>query len=287
MTSKFDKIYVLSLITNKDRQEFIKEQFSKLNLDFEFIYGIDFLNIRYDALHTLIFYPEMFDSSWQSLNNDKMYDGRCKNFSCTLSHYMAVLYAYNLGYNNVLILEDDIALIKDSKLIEYYLNNIPEDADFVTWDPRFLTPLEQKVIIKNLKNLDENDYWYHLDNNIKWLCGGMMYGLMNRKSMELYLNNQRTSMHMSDHVYGFFRYPTVKRYIAAKCICTDQYNLEKDFNYDINCAYRNTYHEMHSENKISTEIFNLPHNFQSLVRIDLEHIVKEIDYDKEQKLIST
>lgn len=37
MKTQFEKIYVLSLITNKDRQKFIKYQFNKLGIDFEFI----------------------------------------------------------------------------------------------------------------------------------------------------------------------------------------------------------------------------------------------------------
>ena len=44
MKTQFEKIYVLSLITNKDRQKFIKYQFNKLGLDFEFIYGVDYYN---------------------------------------------------------------------------------------------------------------------------------------------------------------------------------------------------------------------------------------------------
>lgn len=33
MKTQFEKIYVLSLITNKDRQKFIKYQFNKLRID--------------------------------------------------------------------------------------------------------------------------------------------------------------------------------------------------------------------------------------------------------------
>ena len=44
MKTQFEKIYVLSLITNKDRQNFIKYQFNKLGIDFEFIYGVNYYN---------------------------------------------------------------------------------------------------------------------------------------------------------------------------------------------------------------------------------------------------
>ena len=45
----FDKIYVISLIHNHDRQEFIKYQMNHIGLNFEFIYGIDFYNLINDS----------------------------------------------------------------------------------------------------------------------------------------------------------------------------------------------------------------------------------------------
>ena len=219
MKTQFDKIYVISLITNHERQNFIRQQFNELGLDFEFIYGTDFYNLTNDSENNKITYP---------CTSEFFKDAR--NFGCVMSHYQGVLQAYELGYNNVLIFEDDICFIKNKNIIKNYLNNIPTDADFVTYDPRFLSINdndEQETFLKLIKECN-TDYVF-LPNTYEYLCGGLMYGLMNRYAMELYLYNQRTTLKMSDHVDGFFENPVVKRYVCNKCLCTDQYNISRDF----------------------------------------------------------
>lgn len=47
MITKFDKIYVITLVNNKERQEFISKQFNDLGINFEFMYSTDFKNIKY------------------------------------------------------------------------------------------------------------------------------------------------------------------------------------------------------------------------------------------------
>ena len=119
MKTIFDKIYVLSLITNKTRQEHIKYQFEDLGIDFEFIYGTDFQNIKYDAQENEINYPNVWAKEYYA----KIFINKYADFGCTLTHYNAISFAYHLGYNNVLVIEDDICFIKDKSIIEYYLNN--------------------------------------------------------------------------------------------------------------------------------------------------------------------
>ena len=258
MKTQFDKIYVLSLITNKERQEFIKYQFDELQLDVEFIYGIDFYNIKYNAQNEEIKYPYIF--------KDRLYDygPESKNFGCALTHYQAVLQAYELGYNNVLILEDDVCFIKNKNLIEYYLNNIPNNADFITFDPRFCSLDEQTLFINHyLKNNIQNN-WFKINNNVK-MIGGMMYGLMNRKTMKLYLDNQRQSFNMSDHVNNIFDNPIINRYVSTKCICTDFFNITCDFNINSIC-YTNIYSKL---NKLSKDNFyNAPSNCSFFTRLN-------------------
>ena len=45
--------------------------------------------------------------------------------------YSIIKETYELGYNNVLILEDDIQFNKDLSLLRNTLNNIPEDYDIL------------------------------------------------------------------------------------------------------------------------------------------------------------
>lgn len=219
MKTKFDKIYVISLIFNKDRQKFIKNQMNRLDLDFEFIYGEDFLNIRHDRFGKEIKYPSLVD--WDHLNNYAMY-------GCTINHYRAILQAYEFGYKNVLIIEDDICLLKDENIIKDYFNNTPEDADFITYTIRFLSGFEKNNFIKNeLKSKNKDKLYISFPNIYKSLCGTGMYAIMNRKTMELYLENQRKCFKCCDHVDGFFEHPTINRYATYNAICLDQYNISQ------------------------------------------------------------
>lgn len=253
MTTQFEKIYVLSL-TIDYRRDFIKEEFKDLGLDFEFIYGTDFANFTKDGSGHDIIFPYVFD------NNT---DNTGCNFGCTITHYQAVLQAYELGYNNVLIMEDDICFIKDKELISNMLNSIPSDANFVTYDPRFINKHivdEQSLFIDELKKSSSN--YVYLSNNYKYMCGGMMYGIMDRSSMELYLANQRQNLNMSDRVIGFWKNPVVQRYVASKCICTDHYNIGKKFNSEYS-FYENLYHKI---KPMSVNLFYNPKYYSFFTR---------------------
>ena len=252
MQTEFDKIYIISLITNKDRQEFIKYQMNELGLDFEFVYGVDFKSLTNDAINIPIIYPEMYDN------------GTCKEagtYGCAITHYQAVLQAYEFEYNNVLIIEDDVCFIKNKNLIEEYLNNIPKDADFINFDPRFLLEEEHNNLIDEIKN--NNDNYLKISDNYQKMCGGMMYGLMNRNTIKLYLDNQRKNLHTADRVLGLWKFPKVKRYISLKCICSDQFNISSNFDINMHVSYRNIYNEI---NKINIEDFYKPKEYHIFSR---------------------
>ena len=214
MKTKFDKIYVISLISNKDRQEFIKYQMNELGIDFEFVYGIDFHNLKYDRLGNKINYPNL--SEFNHLDNYNTY-------SCAIAHYQAVLQAYEFEYMNVLIIEDDTCFIKDKSILENYLNDIPTDADFITYIPRFYNYYESDNFYNEI-NLEKK--YIKLNNYLK-SCGAGMYGLMNRKTIELYLSDQRNKFDCADHINHFYENPSINRYAAVQAIATDQFNLNK------------------------------------------------------------
>ena len=228
MQTLFDKIYVISLISNKDRQEFIKYQMKELDIDFEFIYGIDFYNLKHDRFNNEIIYPSLVDFDF--LNNDKMY-------GCTLMHYYAILQAYEIGYNNILIIEDDSCLIKDKNILNYYLNNIPDNCDFITYTPRFIDDDERnqfKKLISLYKNNNKIKYIKLNNKNYNSLCGTGMYGLMNRQTMKLYLENQRKNFNCADHIKGIFENSIINRYTTFNAICIDQCN-QRHQGYCIEC----------------------------------------------------
>lgn len=252
MKLPFDKVYVLSMPSYKERYEFVKYQLNELGIDFEFIWGTDFGNIDKDSLGYKMNYPQLWEEH-------KYCTG--KDFSCTVSHYNAVYRAYEFGYNNVLIIEDDICFIKNKKLIEFIFDNIPEEADFVTYDPRFFVPNDFKIFFKDL-NKNYGNLYMKADKNYVYMIGGMLYGIMNRDTMQLYLENQRKNFFMSDHVQGLFVNVTVNKYISTRCICTDEHNIKENFNamWD---AYKNNYKD---KQKLQIDNFYIPEKYNVFAR---------------------
>ena len=218
MKLQFDKVYVLTLPSFKDRAIFINNQLNNLGINYQFIFGTDFGNINTDAKGYKIKYPNLYDYEFESTGRD---------FSCAINHYNAVYQAYEFGFEKILIMEDDICFIKDKTLVESIFNSIPKDADFVTYDPRFW---EDSDFIKFKNDLSNSNKNYIRCNDYIFMFGGLMYALMNRKTMELYLNNQRNKLSVADQVCGLFRNPIVNKYICSKCICTDQFNIKNNFN---------------------------------------------------------
>ena len=284
MKTKFEKIYVISLIYNKERQLFIKKQLNELGLEFEFVYGIDYFNIKTDRFGNVINYPDLTlstngDEVVDHLDNDKMY-------GCGMSHYRAVLQAYELGYNNILIIEDDICFIKDINMINNYLNNIPNDADYVTYSSRFMEPKEYQLFLKYQKIFYSDDpKFIKISNKYSTLCGTMMYGLMNRKTMKLYLDNQHKRFCVPDWINGIYKNPKIKRYTTLHAICLDQYHVLKYNNAKNIVSTCNNYDFCYEQCNIVNDYNNF--NIPSIYNISNINKKLESNVDKNQRQIDT
>ena len=256
MKTKFDKIYVLSVPSYKIRYNFVKEQLDDLGIDFEFVWGTDLGNINTDSLGYKIQYPQLWE-----------YETHCtgKDFSCTINHYNAVLQAYEFGYESVLIMEDDICFVKNKKLVEQMLTEIPDDADFVTYDPRFSQPWDFEKFEYNLVHCDDL-FMKNYPNEYEFIFGAILYGIMNRDTMKLYLDNQRKQLMMSDHVNGLFMNITTNKYIATKCICTDELNIQTNFSTKISPAWFNNYRY---KEQLDINNFYIPKEYHACERIQL------------------
>ena len=156
-------------------------------------------------------------------------------------------------------MEDDICFIKNKELIETILNNIPEDADFITYDPRFNNENDIKQFNKDLEK--NKDKLYFKDNGqYDFMIGGLLYAIMNKQTMKLYLNNQRNNICMPDTIKGIFNNVCINKYVSSNNICTDQFNIKNNFNEGEFIWYRNNY------KKLCISNFYVPKNYHILER---------------------
>jgi glycosyl transferase, family 25 len=97
----FDKIYVVTLHRATNRQTKIKEILNEL--DYEFFYGVDKLNLNIDTLKKENVYNELQAIKLHK-NSKPMFLGQV---ACSLSHRKLYEKILNENYEKVLIFEDD------------------------------------------------------------------------------------------------------------------------------------------------------------------------------------
>ena len=127
MKTKFDKIYILHYLPMKDRDIALQKKFKYLGLKYEYVYALP-LNDIFESPNT----ENIFNLT--NKNNFWKYGEKCiQHWSVAFGHYMCVYQAYHLGYNSVLILENDVVINTDKDLMFRYLYDTPEDADIIRY----------------------------------------------------------------------------------------------------------------------------------------------------------
>lgn len=195
---KFDAIYMLTLCENKIRHKAMQKMFNHIGLDLTSInihYGCKFPynNIIMDAFNN---------------NSEKRCFTKPNEYDCARNHYSIIKEAYELGYNNVLILEDDIQFNKDLSLLRNTLNNIPEDYDILQFGAFTVDPNINEILDKS----NENIYW-SLHPNVKvWTTS--MYAL-SRVGMQYYLKFMDKWFTVADMPLYYAPINKVKAYLTT------------------------------------------------------------------------
>lgn len=166
--------------------------------------------------------------TWDSPLFDKFYQvcNAAPSVGCMkvgFSHYMCIKEAYELGFNHVLILENDNIFLKDVDEIERILNDLPEDYDICFLDkiPSKTAKYEEAIV-----NDKVNDSFIDIDKKFYVLAN--CYAL-SRKGMEHVLKSQERRLAISDSYLRFSasnpEEPGLKRYAAIKTIAIQNPNF--------------------------------------------------------------
>ena len=138
-----DKYYVISWTKNFDKRKRLEKQFIDIGLEnYEYKYSV---NVKY-----LINPPEfMIDI----------------HLYCTFTHYITIKEAYELGYESIIIMEDDLSFLKDIDEIKKQLDTYYNTGDIVLFDYISLSKLNSKVyFFTSCYRLNRNGMKYMIDN---------------------------------------------------------------------------------------------------------------------------
>ena len=173
----FDKVVLLNLAENKNRKDFMFQQFKEFGCEDEI------------TMHTATLHPhcDIIINAFNALGKGKF--TRPNEFNCSREHYSIVKQAYLEGCNTLLVIEDDVCFLKDKDKIIEYLNHIPNDYDILRMS--CVTPYKETVnLLKNNK-----DYWLIHDDTPMWATA--MYAL-NRRGMKYYIMCQDQYYQVAD-----------------------------------------------------------------------------------------
>ena len=182
--NNFDAIYCLSLADNKERREDCVSDFTRVGIMDSGIFHWK-ITVRNE------FYKYIWTNP--NLRAEPGWFNNTTALNCTMGHYEIIKECLAMGYEHVLILEDDCRFHKDSSVIETYLNNIP-DYDICLFDkfiPIDKTPFN---VAKETKRV--NDYYFDFDTVKLWSCG--CYAL-SRKGMDMLVKFQEYIYRPADH----------------------------------------------------------------------------------------
>lgn len=101
------------------------------------------------------------------------FTGRKGPFACAIAHYSVIKSTYELGYESLLVMEDDIRFLNDISLIKKIVRLLPRDYDYAQFERAkpYEMPMSEWLSLKN--ETHKNTYWIPFRN----MRGGGCYAL--------------------------------------------------------------------------------------------------------------
>lgn len=191
----FDKIWCLSSL-DKERLRSSKEEFNRLGWNVEYYYNP--INPVIKSCDKTPFHHKFYTKLTNTSCSDDIYNAVA---SCFIGHFNIIKISYELGFDKVLICEDDIKLI-DNIDINSVFNQIPDNFDTLNFYHRFAGKTCTLPIYAR-----QQDFWRKVEVPTDYTCLAMY--AISRKFMEWYLQYYNTRCGVSDK---FFKDIDVSKY---------------------------------------------------------------------------
>lgn len=200
-TKYFDAIYCLHYLPNKERGKTIQAELDRI--------GIGSSGI----LHYKYTYPSPFDKVLlKSLPYNKKFVLQHvlpRAINAGMGYYSIYQEALGLEYNKVLVIEDDVAFLKDLNELEDILNHIPEEWDFLRFDKT-----NNSQCAHMLKTLVRGPYFSGNYTGGYWALGA---SAVSAKAMKIGIKSMEKELFVVDQIFENRIDPelnTLKRYIS-------------------------------------------------------------------------
>lgn len=219
-----DEYYVISYVKNFEKRKKLEKQFKKIGLN-KFKY---YFSVNSNLLKTLPVFKDITSKHFWILE---------KHLYCTLTHYFAIKEAYDLGYESIIIIEDDVNFLKDKKEIENQLDKYYLSGDIVLFD--YIKKDDIQYVLSDFYRLNRNGMKYLIENIEDHLYIIDNYFSEKIDYMYFFTLNTQTFIEKLDYINVSSVYPKIRS--CDKRICIQSEYDEKNKKYNIYSAYYNVY----------------------------------------------
>ena len=183
----FDHIYCLHYLPALERLPKLREELKRVGID----ENADYFSWVYDYPTPLL--DNVYKDSRVNMDTALKSSSREYIKRVSMKHYEIVKEAYSLGYNRILILENDVRFHRDKDYIKNMLSNIP-DTDIVMFDKMVCSaPSEGLKYQRYVKTLPENALYGSMNDSGVFFIFCSCYAL-NRKAMKRIIEMQEKTL---------------------------------------------------------------------------------------------
>ena len=194
----FDKVYVINLVNRPERKKFIEEQLKAIGIYDELVKAD---KLEWVEAIKLPLTQNAMDCMYQSGDVDFSYaDNRQKvgQFMCSSEHYRVIKKSIYKGYDRILVLEDDICIMKKFEYIMRALEQVPDDFKLLHFEG-FYWPIgddDRNDYLSVMTETVEDGYWVPSEQMKLWCTAALAYS---REGMEEYCEIQERKFISPDH----------------------------------------------------------------------------------------
>lgn len=183
----FDHIYCLHYLPATDRLQKIKSELARVGIDEK----ADYFSWVYDYPTPLI--DMIYSDKRLNMHSALKSSGRDYVKRVSMKHYQIAKEAYSLGYERILVLENDIRFHRDLNYVSTMLKNIP-DTDIVMFDKMVCSaPGEGIKYQKYVKTLPDGSLYGSMNDSGVFFIFCSCYAL-NRNAMKRIIDAHESSL---------------------------------------------------------------------------------------------
>ena len=219
MKFPFDKIYCLHLAEREDRHKNLLNELSVVGL-------FDSTNIWWTCFRP---FSEIAGNSITTLKTEYYHERSMERnnvmagvFNCALEHYTIVKQSYLRGFDNILIMEDDIKFDVDKSVLEKAISLIPNDYDLIRfWSTEY--------IAENLSAYNgEEDLYVKITDRGNIVSNSTLCYALSRKGMERYIKVMDDMFIPADVPFNYFNVNKLNVYRLNYKVCEPNNSFKSD-----------------------------------------------------------